>query len=173
MPRSPPNENLDGVAAQTLFEAIATEAVRRHREFNAQELANTIWAFACLGWQQSQIFWELGSALMERFDDLNDAWKSDLYLVTLYVRMECPDLKFPFSSRVESLRSPYTRLEPRPSQFQRDVSATLTGMGWNHEFEHVTREGVSLDLADHVWQLSLACHSTRTSPRSAMPPPTS
>ena len=24
----------------------------------------------------------------------------------------------------------------------------LTEMGWNHEFEHVTEEGISLDLAD-------------------------
>ena len=38
--------------------------------------------------------------------------------------------------------------EPDPSQFQRDVSAMLTEMGWNHVFEHVTPEGISLDLAD-------------------------
>ena len=38
--------------------------------------------------------------------------------------------------------------EPRPSSFQHEVSAMLTEMGWSHSFEHVTQEGISLDLAD-------------------------
>ena len=85
---------------------------------------------------------------MERLDDLNDAQKSQLYLVILHEQMEWPNLDFPLSSQLQSLRLAYTRSEPRPSQLQRDVSAMLTEMGWNHEFEHVTQEGISLDLAD-------------------------
>ena len=137
-----------GFAAQELFETIAVEALRRIAEFNAQNMANTLWAFACAGWQQNQIFRELGSALMERFDELNETDKSQLYLVTLYVQMEWPDLDIPLASQVQSLRSAYTRNEPTPSQLQRDVSALLRELGWNHEFEHVTEEGISLDLAD-------------------------
>ena len=85
---------------------------------------------------------------MECFDDLNEAGKSQLYLATLYVQMEWPDLDFPLSSQLQALRSAYTADELSPSQLQRDVSAMLTEMGWNHEFEHVTQEGISLDLAD-------------------------
>ena len=57
-------------------------------------------------------------------------------------------MNYPLSSQLQSLRSAYTRNEPDPSPFQRDVSAMLVEMGWNHEFEHVTPEGISLDLAD-------------------------
>ena len=136
------------VSAQELFGAIALEAVRRIAEFNSQNLANTVLAFACAGWQQNQIFRELGSALMERFGDLSEIAKSQLYLVALYVQMEWPEMDFPLSSQLQSLRSAYTRYEPEPSLLQRDVSAMLVEMGWNHEFEHVTQEGISLDLAD-------------------------
>ena len=137
-----------GVAPQTFFDAIAAQALRCIRGFTPQELTNTIWAFACVGWQQNEIFRELGSTLMRRFDDLNEAGKSQLYLVTLYVQMEWPDMEFPLSSELESLRSAYTADEPEPSQLQHDVSAMLTEMGWNHSFPHVTPEGISLDLAD-------------------------
>ena len=85
---------------------------------------------------------------MERFDDLNDTQKSQLYLATLYVQMEWPDMDFPLSSHLQSLRSAYARYESEPSQLQRDVSASLTEMGWNHSFKHATPEGISLDLAD-------------------------
>ena len=136
-----------GITDQALFGAITVEAVGRIREFNAQALANTIWAFACAGWQQSQVFLELGSALMECFDDLNEAQKSQLYLATLYVQMEWPDLDFQISSQLQSLRSAYTADDPTPSKLQRDVSAMLTELGWAHEIEHVTPEGISLDLA--------------------------
>ena len=115
-----------GVTAPRLFEAVAAEAVIRVAELTMQELANIVWAFACAGWQQNQIFRELGSALMERFDDLNDAQKSQLYLVTLYAQMEWRDQNFPLSSQLQSLRAASTAAEPEPSQFQRAVSAGFT-----------------------------------------------
>ena len=64
--------------------------------------------------------------------------------------MEWPDKDFPLSTSFELFRSAYTRREPRPSQFQRDVSAMVRQMGWEHNFEHVTVEGISLDLAEPV-----------------------
>ena len=85
---------------------------------------------------------------MENFDDLNETDKSQLYLATLYVQMEWPEMDFPLSSEFQSLRSAYTRYESEPSQLQRDILAMLVEMGWHHEFEHVTPEGISLDLAE-------------------------
>ncbi|MEO1460547.1 MAG: RAP domain-containing protein, partial [Pseudomonadota bacterium] len=69
-------------------------------------------------------------------------------LATLYEQITWPDLDFPLSVHLESLRSAYARHEAEPSQLQRNVSAMLGQMGWNHTFEHVTEEGFSLDLAD-------------------------
>ena len=57
-------------------------------------------------------------------------------------------MDFPLSSQLQTLRSAYTRDELEPSQWQRDVSAMLAELGWNHEFEYVTQEGMSLGLAD-------------------------
>jgi len=37
--------------------------------------------------------------------------------------------------------------ESRPSKLQRDVAAALTRIGWDHVFEFVTEEGLSLDMA--------------------------
>ena len=149
-----------GIEDEALFEAIAMEALRRSREFTASDMATTIWAFACIGWEQNEIFRELGSALMDLFDDLNNADKSQLYLVTLYVEMEWPDLDFPLKSQLQSLRSVYTQKRSDPSLFQRDVSVMLTEMGWNHEFEHVTEEGISLAMADPEAKraVQISCH---------------
>ena len=137
-----------GVRADKLFEVIAGKAMRKNGEFNLQEMANTIYSLACVGWKQSQIFREIGTTLAERFPELNEAGRSQLYLVTLYVQMEWPDMKFPLSSHVDALRTAYERDEPQPSRLQRDISAMLKDMGWPHAFEHFTAEGISLDLAD-------------------------
>jgi len=136
-----------GVAAPKLFEAIASEALRRVKEFKSQEVANTAWAFACVGWEQNHIFEEFGSAIAGDLDKFEDLELSQLYVVALHVHIESPDLDFPLLDRLELLRSAFTRCEPRPSRLQRDVSSMLREMGWSHEFEHVTSEGFSLDLA--------------------------
>ncbi|MEL6341468.1 MAG: RAP domain-containing protein, partial [Myxococcota bacterium] len=81
-------------------------------------------------------------------DNLNDKAKSQLYQVALYVQTKWPDLEFPLSDQLGSLRSAYTRLDAGPSQLQRDVSEMLAQLGWSHTFEHETVEGFSLDLAD-------------------------
>jgi len=43
------------VAADPLFKAVAAEVSGRIGEFKAQTMANTAWAFACVGWEQHQI----------------------------------------------------------------------------------------------------------------------
>ncbi|MEM7517621.1 MAG: RAP domain-containing protein, partial [Planctomycetota bacterium] len=136
-----------GVSALTLFDAIAAEAQGRIREFNAQDMATMAWAFACAAWEQNEVFLELGSAIVEHIDALEDMDKSQLYLAMSYVRITWPDLDFPLSECLEDFRSAYTRRKAEASQLQRDVSVTLDQMGWNHVFEHVTEEGFSLGLA--------------------------
>ena len=54
---------------------------------------------------------------------------------------------FPYTTLFRSLRDAYRRYEAAPSQLQRDVAAALDRVGWAHVFEHVTAEGLSLDMA--------------------------
>mmetsp|Transcript_4546 Transcript_4546/g.11699 ORF Transcript_4546/g.11699 Transcript_4546/m.11699 type:complete len:149 (+) Transcript_4546:2-448(+) len=67
----------------------------------------------------------------------------------LYVMVTHPQIEVLASSlKVRNLRDLYVRqLLPRPSRLQHDVSVALIQCGWTHEVEHVTEEGLSLDLA--------------------------
>ena len=143
------------VAADPLFKAVAAEVPRRIGEFTAQGMANTVWAFACVGWGQHQIFSELGSFIAAQLNNFDEAQKSQLYLVALYVQAQWPDRDFPLSTSLQSLRSAYTNCVVRPSHFQTDISTMLKQMGWNHSFEHETAEGFSLDLAQPESKLAI------------------
>ncbi|MEM7516893.1 MAG: hypothetical protein AAF368_08220 [Planctomycetota bacterium] len=151
-----------GVAAQTLFEAIAREALGRFREFDSQNMANMVWAFAMAGVASqalfeaiaaealdrlrefrrvrhdkhglglrlrslgiSPTFLEFGSAIAERGGDLVGKQKSQLYVVALHTQTKWPDLEFPLSSDLESLRAAYVEHELAPSQLQQQVSVVL------------------------------------------------
>ena len=92
-----------GVAADSLFKAVAVEAPRRIDEFNAQDMANTLWAFACVGWKQYQIFREIGSSIAVHLNYLNEVDQSQLYLVASYMRVQWPDSDFSLSTVLESL----------------------------------------------------------------------
>ena len=143
------------VAADPLFEAVAAEVPRRVGEFNAQNMANTVWAFACVGWEQHDLFRMLGSSIAAHLHNFNDAEKSQLYLVALYVQMQWPDLDFSMSASLQSFRSAHARFEVSPSQLQCDVSSMLKQMGWVHTLEYETAEGFSLDLAQPESKLAV------------------
>ncbi|MEM7518830.1 MAG: hypothetical protein AAF368_18150, partial [Planctomycetota bacterium] len=54
-----------------------TDALRGDRcgvsaAINSQDVANTLWAFACVAWAHNQGFLELGAAIAERVGDLED-----------------------------------------------------------------------------------------------------
>ena len=79
---------------------------------------------------------------------LDELTLSQLYLVSLHCRLEFPNTSLPLlESQHEKFRDAYQRCEAAPSQLQRDVAAALDRVGWAHVFEHVTAEGISLDMA--------------------------
>ena len=47
-------------------------------EFNAQGMANTVWAYACVGFEQRQVFGELVSAIAARLGDFDEMDMSQL-----------------------------------------------------------------------------------------------
>ena len=53
------------------------------------------------------------------------------------------------------LRVAFAADEPRPSRSQRDVSKALLRLGLAHEFEYVTAEGLSLDMAHPASKLAV------------------
>ena len=54
-----------------LFSAVARAAERRVADFNAQDLANTAWAFATAGHKDAQLFSALARAAERRVEDFN------------------------------------------------------------------------------------------------------
>ena len=86
-----------------------------------------------------------------RLDDLNVENRSRN---STKLRCTC-ELSGPSSGFFLSVRSPGVSAifvhaplkQDHRRQLQREVSVLLEQMGWSHTFEHVTREGFSLDLA--------------------------
>ena len=60
-----------GQQDEQLFNALAKMAERRLDQFNAQELANTAWAFATVGQQDEQLFKVLAKIAKQRLNQFN------------------------------------------------------------------------------------------------------
>ncbi|MEM7492485.1 MAG: RAP domain-containing protein [Pseudomonadota bacterium] len=114
-------------------------------ELNCQDLANMAWAFACVDSRDAQFFSELMGAAATKHP--SDECLSQFYVVLLHCRLEWPDLSFPVIESQQTLQEAYQRWEDTPSRLQRGVAAALDRIGWAHVFEHVTAEGLSLDMA--------------------------
>ncbi|KAJ8612687.1 hypothetical protein CTAYLR_002132 [Chrysophaeum taylorii] len=137
-----------GVEAPQLFAAIAGAGSSRLGEFNPQNLANTAWAFACVDWKKDpKFFTELAYFAVANLDALDYRGQSQLHLASLHFGHEWPNRSSPLSKHQQMLQVAYQRQDPRPSQLQRDVATALDRVGWMHVFEHVTEEGLSLDMA--------------------------
>eukprot|EP00632_Arachnochrysis_sp_CCMP2950_P004603 CAMPEP_0185704454 /NCGR_PEP_ID=MMETSP1164-20130828/17180_1 /TAXON_ID=1104430 /ORGANISM="Chrysoreinhardia sp, Strain CCMP2950" /LENGTH=189 /DNA_ID=CAMNT_0028371811 /DNA_START=8 /DNA_END=577 /DNA_ORIENTATION=+ len=105
------------------------------------------WAFACSDWKKPEFFVALADASARWLDTMNDDELSQLHLVSLHFRLAWPELRFPLSHCLRKFQSAYQSEEFKPSRFQRDVAAALDRLGWTHVYEHVTAEGLSLDMA--------------------------
>ena len=139
-----------GLPGSGVFEAVADKAGPLLGQFTPQAIANTVWAFATAGVAAPAVFKALfGAAFampVERFTTGN---LTQLWQAVLFVRHEAPDASIPVpDAALEArLRSAMADSGERPSDSQRAVSAALRRIGWAHEFEHRTAEGLSLDMA--------------------------
>ena len=75
--------------------------------------------------------------------------RAQLYQVYLYLSRELPDsLLVPvLGEHSQQLKEAFVSQDVEPSQTQNEVSRVLTALGWSHEEEHRTEEGLSLDMA--------------------------
>jgi len=131
------------------FETIADQTKNRLKDLNGQDIINTIWAFAAVDYRRFDLFEALTSAIVDKMTDLSEAAQSQLYLVALYGQLQQWPSSFPLFRHLDALKAAYLsgNCAPQPSQFQKDISSTLDQIGWAHTFEHETKEGLSLDLA--------------------------
>ncbi|KAJ1463556.1 RAP domain-containing protein [Pelagophyceae sp. CCMP2097] len=138
-----------GVEAPALFEAVAAEAPKKIATFNPQALANTVWAYATAGVEAPALFEVIALSIETKISEFSPDGLSQLHQASMHLRLEAPQhpLTSLLSRHEAELRAAYIREEPSPSRSQRDVSAALARIGWAHEFEHVTAEGISLDMA--------------------------
>ena len=60
-----------GQKDEQLFQALAKMAERRLDQFNAQELANTAWAYATVGQKDEQLFDALARMAERRLEQFN------------------------------------------------------------------------------------------------------
>mmetsp|Transcript_3545 Transcript_3545/g.9113 ORF Transcript_3545/g.9113 Transcript_3545/m.9113 type:complete len:161 (+) Transcript_3545:3-485(+) len=80
------------------------------------------------------------------FDENNLA---QLHQFVLFVESEHPELHAQWCDRmfVEKLRRVYISHTSRPSKLRSDISAVLSEIGWDHDVEYVTEDGLLLDMS--------------------------
>ena len=131
-------------------------AVRVGPSMSAQDVANTLWALATLGWQAnadvSSGFQQHVEALFSNsgLEQLSSKVLSQLlqaHLASQFLRLGL--LTLPFSSLQVALAAHREAArEVTVSTGQREVGETLRRLGISHELEYITADGLfSIDLA--------------------------
>ncbi|KAJ1448642.1 hypothetical protein M885DRAFT_538452 [Pelagophyceae sp. CCMP2097] len=143
-----------GVDAPQLFDAVAKEALYKLPTCDAQALANTAWAFATAGVDAPALFEAVSLRLDAAPETFAAEHRSQLHLVRLHLASH--DASTPlFAGHAEELKAAYLAQGPTPSQAQRNASAALARIGWAHDFEHVTVDGLRLDMTQPLTKLAV------------------
>ncbi|KAJ1447313.1 hypothetical protein M885DRAFT_472044 [Pelagophyceae sp. CCMP2097] len=150
-----------GVPAPRLFAAIADAVEAKVDDFNPQELANAAWAFATARHAAPKLFDAVAKRLPQQADVWVDAYgareRAQLYQVSLALKLDAPNCKlFGVLDGVSpELKAAFVSEARSPSRTQLQVSAALSRIGWAHDSEHFTEEGLSLDMAQPLTKLAV------------------
>ncbi|CAH0376468.1 unnamed protein product [Pelagomonas calceolata] len=132
-------------------DAIDEAAARSIGSFTGQGLANTLWAYCVLGVDAPAFFAAAAEALPSHIDALSKdfAASSQLYQVFLYLQIESPHQRLlpVLAEHRQIWLDAFWNDSIRPSQSQLGVSHALNVLGWDHEDELRTEDGLSLDMA--------------------------
>ena len=136
--------------------ALEGAAVRLAPSMNAQDVANTLWALATLGWEANA---DMASCLQQHVEALfsNSGRKQlsseDLsqllqaHLASHFLRLGLLTLPFPSLQMALAAYREQAR-EVTVSRGQREVGESLRRLGVSHELEYITADGLfSIDLA--------------------------
>ncbi|KAJ1452707.1 hypothetical protein M885DRAFT_619681 [Pelagophyceae sp. CCMP2097] len=127
------------------FEAIAREALERLGTFDSSSLARLCWAFATAGVVEPELLRALVAEVLHRGDfDVNA--KSQLH------QCEAPQRKLEFDrglgKRAADFLATFVAMEPPAAQDTlASISSALSQVGWAHEWEFTTPEGLRLPIA--------------------------
>jgi len=146
-----------GVEAEALLEAVADRCLEKYTTFNAQNLTNLLWSFSTANFAAPQLFAALVPKVYELLGSCTAEGKSQLYQVSMHFRLDAPHCPLTrlLLEREAELQAAYLRQAPRPSRTQTEVSDCLRFVGWDHDFEHITPEGLSLDMAQPESKLAV------------------
>lgn len=138
-----------GVDAPALYEAIARSSARKIHIFGPVDLHILAWSFCVAGALEPRLFGAVAGVLPESFDDLTLEGRAQLYQVYLFLRLELPDsLLVPvLEERRSKLLDAFVTQDVTSSRTQNEVSRVLAALGWAHEAEFRTEDGLSLDMA--------------------------
>jgi len=143
-----------GSPATALFKAVEIRAVQQMPFFTPQQLSNTAWAFATAGVDAPALFEAVSLRLDAAPETFAAEHRSQLHLVRLHLASH--DASTPlFAGHAEELKAAYLAQGPTPSQAQRNASAALARIGWAHDFEHVTVDGLRLDMTQPLTKLAV------------------
>jgi hypothetical protein len=117
--------------------------------FTDQAFANTAWAFATAGVDAPLLFDAMAAEVPKRLATFQPEALCQLHQVRLHLSFGHANgaLCRVLDEHSARLRAAYLRHSAQPMQWQRDCSASLDRIDWPHEFEHVTSDGLSLDMA--------------------------
>lgn len=165
-----------GVRDPTAFAAVARAAPGRLARCDERDLATLAWSFAVAGVANKGLFAAVAeAACVDGVAALPPVRRAMWHHASLFPALEAPGVEMPscLAGAADELRAAFVADAPSPSRAQRDVSAVLASIGFEHDFEHarprrpsvfvaspssraaasprwcaqVTAEGLSLDMA--------------------------
>mmetsp|Transcript_7086 Transcript_7086/g.24902 ORF Transcript_7086/g.24902 Transcript_7086/m.24902 type:complete len:294 (-) Transcript_7086:58-939(-) len=146
-----------GAEAPLLFEAVAFESPKKLATFTPLEVANTAWAFSLAGYAAPALFDAVAPVFEARLCDWDPFLKAQFHQVFIHLRLEAPQhaLTLLLGRHETDLKAAFLAKGPTPSQGQTRCSAALVRIGWTHEFEHVTADGLRLDMAQPLTKVAV------------------
>jgi hypothetical protein len=140
-----------GHSSPELFAAIADAARHQLGRFTAQGFANTLWSYCVLGTEAPALFDAAADVLPDLLETLagDTGFSAMMYQLFLFLQIEAPHprLLMALAEYRDVWLGAFANAEVNASESQRDVSHALTALGWAHEVEYRTEDGLSLDMA--------------------------
>ena len=140
-----------GHSSPELFAAIADAARHQLGRFTAQGFANTLWSYCVLGTEAPALFDAAADVLPDLLETLagDTGFSAMMYQLFLFLQIEAPypRLLMALAEYRDVWLGAFANAEVNASESQRDVSHALTALGWAHEVEYRTEDGLSLDMA--------------------------
>ena len=104
-----------------------------------------MWALACAGCDNTEVFEDLSKALRPHLNVISDNSLAQIYVATIYLRLHWPG-QFELFEQIH-LRSPLKKATLSPSPMRQQVSSMLQDLGWTHTMDYNTDQGFFFDFA--------------------------